>query len=388
VVDRSLDVELRNYRSASLWQALRRELRDPRALDTFVPDRELGSGYTRAIGPTITFVMLTGNVPGLPALAIVRALLVKSAVVAKISRNEPIFAAAFAASLAEMDRRLGEAILVTYWDRSQTDMLAAAVRHADAVIAYGGAEACAEVRKYLGAHQRYIEHGHKVSAGIISRSYLRHVGATQVAERIVRDTCMFNQLACIAPQAYLVEADTREVRSLGAAVAASMAAYADECPPGRLTLDDAMALGLRRAAQAWRAAADEHGDLWHPKGLGWTVAMDSEFPGAGGTGNRFITLIPVGSLAAGVEMLRPLGPHLQNIALGCTDTEFAPVGQALADAGASRICAPGCMAEPSLSWRHDGRMGIAELLRWCDIESFISSGSPRDEGGQSTGETF
>ena len=43
--------------------------------------RSIG-GKTIAVGPRITLAIFSGNVPGLPALSIVRALLVKSAVIA------------------------------------------------------------------------------------------------------------------------------------------------------------------------------------------------------------------------------------------------------------------------------------------------------------------
>ena len=367
VVDRSFDVELRNYRSDALWRALRRELGDPAALDGFVTD-PLVRGRTRALGPDLTLQILTGNVPGLPALAIVRSLLVKSALIVKVGSGEPTFAALFAASLAEVEPRLGQAILVTYWDRSDADMLAAAAGQADVVVAYGGAEACAEARRHVRADQRFIEHGHKVSAGLISASYQRRLGAAEIARRIVHDTCMFNQLACIAPQAFLIEAEPDAVLRLGEVTAEAMEHYRRGCAAGRLSLDDAMALQLRRIGSTWKASARRDGEIWHAAGFDWTVVVDNEFPIAGG-GNRFITLIPVSSLSEGVSILRPFARYLQNIALGCNAAEFSSTAGELAALGASRICEPGNMTGPSLGWRHDGHMCIAELVRWCDVEA-------------------
>jgi hypothetical protein len=367
VVGRSLDVELRNYRPDSLWATLRRELGDPRVLDGFVADPLL-PGQTCATGPRVMLQILTGNVPGLPALAIIRALLVKSAVIAKVGSGEPTFAASFAASLAEIDPRLGDAVLVTYWGRSDTQVLAAAAEHVDCVTAYGGTETCAEVRRHVRSDQQFFEHGHKVSLGLVARGYLERVGAAEIARRIAQDASMFNQLACIAPQAYLIAAPAATVRHVGELTAAAMEDYCRSAPLGRLSIDDAMVLRLRRSAQAWRAATEDESGIWTSSGADWTVAVQSEFPTAAGTGNRFITLVPVETLSHGLAMIRPFGAFLQNVALGCSDDELLPISHQLARFGAARLCEPGRMSEPSLMWRHDGRMCLAELVRWCDIE--------------------
>lgn len=366
-VDRSFDVELSNYRADSLWRVLRRELGNPEVLDGFRPDAQL-PGSTLAIGPRVTLAIFTGNVPGLPALSIVRALLVKSAVIAKVASGEPTFAARFARTLHEIDPRLGEAVAVTYWDRADEASLKGALGQVDAVIAYGGNEACAAVRAHVAPHQRYVEHGHKLSAGIISQRYLRELGAAELAARITEDVSTFNQHACIAPQAYLVEGDTASVREFGSRVAEAMDTYASRYPLGVLNDAEAAALQLRRAADAWMAAAPGERDQWCARGLDWTVVLDTDLGRITGAGNRVVRIVPVPSLAEAVVRLRPIARFLQNVGLGVLDAEFGSVAMELARLGACRICEPGRMAEPSMMWRHDGLSCVAELVRWCDVE--------------------
>ena len=366
-VERSFDVELRNYRADSLWRALRRELGDPEVLDGFRPDVEL-QGRGMAIGPRITLGVFTGNVPGLPALSLVRALLVKSAVIAKVASGEPSFAARFVRTIHAVEPCLADAIVVTYWDRNDEASLRGALGQADAVIAYGGEDAVAAIRARIGPHQRYVEHGHKLSAGIVTERYLHEVGADEAARRIAVDVSTFNQHACIAPQAYLVEGDTEHARGFAARVARALSDYAGECPLGTLDEADASSIQLRRATDAWLAVAREGRDLWCASGLDWTVILDTDLTSITGTGNRVLRMIPVSSLDHALSRLQPIARHLQNVGVGALGEELWRAATQLAELGACRVSEPGRMAEPSMIWRHDGITCIAALVRWCDVE--------------------
>jgi hypothetical protein len=366
-VEQSFDVELRNYRAPSLLCTLRRELGTAEVLDGFAPDRELG-GRSLALGPSITLAIFSGNVPGLPALSIVRALLVKSAVIAKVASGEPSFAARFARSLHEVMPALGNALAITYWERDDEAALAGALGQSEAVITYGSDEACAAIRARVTPAQRYVEHGHKLSLGVLSQAYLRQLGLDEVARRVAQDVSTFNQHACIAPQAYLVEGQSGELRAFGASLAHALARYATRCPLGSLDEAEAAALQLHRAAAAWTAATGPDAELWRADGLDWTVQLARELMPLSGAGNRVLRIVPCGSLADAVSQIRPIGRRLQNIGLGALPPELFEVATALAEIGACRISEPGHMAEPSFVWRHDGEPCLARLVRWCDLE--------------------
>ena len=366
-VDLSFDAELRNYRAEALWRTLRRELGDPRMLDGFVPDSEL-RGSVRAFGPRITLVVCTGNVPGLPALPFVRALLAKSCIIAKVASGEPSFARQFAASLHALEPRLSAAMVVTYWERSETQTLKAVLAHTDAVMAYGSDEACSQLRAMVPPGQRFVEHGHKLSVGLLTRAYLAQSGVQETAARVARDASMFNQHACIAPQAYFVEGSPSEQAAFAEAVAAALRSFAKTCPLGDLEPRDAACLQLSRAEQAFRAAAGQERALWRDDDLQWTVTLEPALGAPRGQGHRYLRLIGVDDPEAAVEMLRPWGSHLQNVALGANSAEALTLANTLAELGATRLCDPGRMADPSMMWRHDGRTCIAELLRFCDVE--------------------
>jgi len=382
-VDRSLEVELGNYRAETLNRVLRRELGDPGVVEGFRADAELG-GHTLAIGPRLTTVICSGNVPGLPGLSIVRALLVKSTVILKVASGEPTFAAHFLRSLAEVNSVLSDSVVATYWPGDDQSALRDAVEQADAVIAYGGDAACAAIRAHVSPHQRYIEHGHKVSVGVITQAYLRKFGLREVARRVAEDVSMFNQHACIAPQAYLVERGEPGPHEVAEAFAHALAEYATACPLGSLPPADAADLQMRRAGAAWTAANSREGGFWRAAGLDWTVSLAPDVLSVQGTGNRMLGVVPIAGPESVVSELSPIASQLQNVGLGAVGDEFWALASELGRLGACRLSEPGQMANPSVIWRHDGMPCLSLLLRWCDIEMHQEAGAPvttpRDEG--------
>ncbi|GAA3839468.1 acyl-CoA reductase [Saccharothrix violaceirubra] len=358
-VDRALDAELGNLRAEHLYAALRRELGDPEVLDGF-------RAGTTAIGPRTVLGVFSGNVPGLPARSLVRALLVKSTVVAKIPAREPGFTAAFLRTLHEVEPVLADAVVATYWGRDDDATLDAVLDIADAVVAYGGDEACAAIRARVRPHQLYEEHGHKLSFGLVSEEYVRTVGLPEVARRIAADCSDFDQHACLSPQVYLVAAG--QARAVAAQVAEAMRREADDCPPGRVDEDAAVVLAHRRVLARWRAASSD-GEVWaSPDGLRWTVVLDDALLPLSGAGNRVARIVAVPDLDAGVELMRPYARHFQNVGLGAVGDELHRVAFDLARLGVCRVTEPGAMTRPGMTWRHDGQPRIAGLVRWCDVE--------------------
>ncbi|MBB5953575.1 acyl-CoA reductase-like NAD-dependent aldehyde dehydrogenase [Saccharothrix tamanrassetensis] len=359
-VDRALDAEVGTLRTASLIAALERELGDPEVLDGF-------RGDTMAIGPRTVLAVFSGNVPGLPARSLVRALMVKSSVIAKIPAKEPGFTAAFLRTLHDVEPRLADAVVATYWDRDDDATMSAALEQADAVIAYGSDQACAAIRAKVAPHQVYEEHGHKLSFGVISDAYFRLHGPAEVARRIAADCSDFDQHACLSPQVYLVVAE--HARAVAEHVADAMRRAAADCPPGTPGNHDATVLQHRRLVAEWRAASSVGSEVWAaPGGLEWTVVLDDVLLPLSGAGNRVSRIVAVPDLDAAVDAMRPYAEHLQNVGLGAVGDEFWRVAGELARVGVSRVAEPGAMSRASMQWRHDGQPRIAGLVRWCDVD--------------------
>lgn len=377
-VERSFDVELRNYRAPSLWAVLRRELGNPQVLDAFCADTQL-AGRTLATGPALTCHVMTGNVPGLPALSVVRALLVKSASVVKVASSEPTFAAQFIATLAAAAPLFGDAILVTYWDQHETAVRDAVLAQADAVIAYGGDESCAAIQARIRLGQRFIAHSHKLSVGVLTGGYLSRLDLAATADLVARDVAMFDQHACIAAQAYLVEGNLDTATAFAAELDAALRRYAAECPLG--VADDAAA-----AARRIRSVDRQYWAARQPRRRVWVsadslVSVDDAMTDSPG-GDRSVQIVAISDLDAMLGVLRPYGAHLQNVALGALDSEMPTLATTLARLGATRLCAPGRMPDPSLIWKHDGHSCVADLVTWCDVEMHPWATAPNTESGK------
>lgn len=366
VVDRSFDLELRNYRADSLWRVLHREIGDPAVLDGAVFDMNL-RGYTTAVGPNLVATILSGNVPGLPALSIVRVLLAKAPLIAKVASGEPCFAAEFVRSLHKISPMLGDALLITYWRSDETELLREVTTEVDTVIAYGGITAIEALRAVLPPSVRLLEHSHKLSVGYITRDHLA-LKQLWLAKAIAIDISTFNQQACIAPQAYFIQDEAGTVASFATTVATAMDALSRQLPLGTLSLSCAAAVRLARLHNSWITTIEENTALEHDQGLDFTVTTAATLGKYEPIGNRFLYLIPVSGIDDVVAQLSLWRSHLQNVGLGCEPTELTPLLHQFARIGVSRICSPGRMAEPSMMWCHDGRTCVAELLRWCDLE--------------------
>jgi len=54
--------------------------------------------------------------------------------------------------------------------------------------------------------------------------------------------------------------------------------------------------------------------------------------------------------------------------LAASPTESPEMVKTFARWGVTRICPLGSMQKPSLSWRHDGRPALSDLVTWSDWE--------------------
>jgi hypothetical protein len=59
---------------------------------------------------------------------------------------------------------------------------------------------------------------------------------------------------------------------------------------------------------------------------------------------------------------------LQTVGLAAAPEELLALGDALGQAGVTRICALGAMTSPEAGWHHDGRFSLLDLVRMIDID--------------------
>lgn len=367
VVDRSITVEQGNSGAADILAAMDRELGNHQCLDHFVDDVKL-RGKTRAWGPKLVAAVLTANVPGLSYLPMVRSLMVKSPLAAKLSSGEPIFGPAWIKSLARIEPELAQCIALFCWRGANPDFEEQLFKPAPLVILYGGPQTIPRLRERVGPYKKILEHGHKIGMALVGKEKLGNTAeAKKLAEKLAFDVAMFDQRACIAPQVAYVETGARvSPQDFAEMVSVALAGLEEELPAGPITLDTAATLAQERNLAAFDAASSPVKSVFAATTS--TVVLE-EKPGFEGVlPIRYLRMYPVSSLAEVIPLVGPHGPYLQNVGIAVDGERLEEFAEKLAAAGVSHITPIGLMHRPTMRWHHDGMAAFAEMVRWSDIE--------------------
>jgi hypothetical protein len=316
----------------------------------------------RALAPPLGLHVFAGNVPGVSVTSVVRALLVRSAVLGKSAAEEPVLAPLFARLLADADPAVGECVAVTWWRGGDAALEEAALMHAGLVVHYGGEEAIASLRGRARPGTRFVEHGPRISFAVVRPGAAAAGSAADLASAVAT----FDQQGCVSPQLAWVIGSSADAIAFAAAVADSLRELAVSLPRGRLEPGEAAAIRELRTRAEFRGGDDVA--LFVDDTMAWTVVVDTDPVVEGSCLNRTLIVKAVDSLDTLIARLRPIARYLQTVGLAGFDAETEAVATALATAGATRITTLAAMPWPPATWHHDGRGPLRELVRWVDLE--------------------
>lgn len=386
VVEASIDVEMESSRAQDMWLALRSEIENPLYLDDFQYSEEL-NGFRRAFGPELIVSFFSENIPALPHLLFMRSALVKAACLGKVAAGEPTFAPLYLKTIEDLDPEMAGAMAVLYWPGGDEGVEDAAFEQADAVIVFGGVEACNALIERIPRRKRVLVHGHKLGFGVIGKKGITKENLTELAAAVAYDHCMFDQHACLAPHVYYVEYGGEVApQEFARAVASAMEEMNVRMPRGEISPRDAAIINQLRGRYEFKELKGEDCLLLcSPHGTEWTVIYERE-PGIFRPSplNRVIRVWGVDDIFQVLPTIKSLGPFLQNAAVAVGDEREKRFIDKLGEYGVARVTAPGNMPVPSMIWRHDGIAPLAFLLRWCDVEKKGEVGGmePREKGVQ------
>ncbi|MGD8700223.1 MAG: acyl-CoA reductase [Gemmatimonadales bacterium] len=353
----------RGWTAKALRGALEAEFGDPAVLDDFRPRQP--HGQQRAIAAPLTVHIFSGNIPGVSVSSLIRALCVKSASFGKTAAGEPYLAVCFARALAETDPDIGRCLAVSYWPGGSDDLEAVAFSQAGTVIAYGSDETVSDIRHRVPPDVGFLAYPSRVGVALISRNALSEASVPGLARRAALDVVTFDQQGCVSPHTIYVERGGR-VDPLGFAreLAAALAELAIEIPRGVMAPAESSLIHQARAQAEVRGATV----LASQRGTEWTVIVEEGTEFNASPLNRLIQVAMVDRLADVLEALRPVGGHLQTVAIAADANEIRLLATSLADIGATRIVSVGEAAWPAPHWHHDGRFQFLELVRFVDLE--------------------
>ncbi|MCG0239499.1 MAG: acyl-CoA reductase [Firmicutes bacterium] len=351
----------------------------PGALDGWVPHPG-GRGWTRAFGPELTGFVFSGNVPGIPAFHLATALLVRSAALAKTAAGEPLFAALWCRSLAEVDPELGACVAAAYWPGEAAELHRAAFRRAEAVVAFGADASLDALAQALPPGVRLLRHGQKLSFGCVAREALTPERLPDLARRAARDVAFFDQQGCVSPHALWVEeGGAVSPAAFAEALAGALAELSTRWPRAPLSPEAAAAIQLARSEARFTPGTR----VWaSPGSTAWTVVFQPA-PAEGlrpSPLNRFVRVYAVRDLADLPQHLAPWAGYLQTCSFAGPRDRGLALAATLAPLGLSRLCPLGRSQEPAPHWRHDGELQLVPLLRWVDAEEPADGEEPMTGG--------
>jgi Acyl-CoA reductase (LuxC) len=366
-----LDGMARDWTEPRLLELLEAEFADPRVLDTFQAGAR---GSSRALGPPLTLHIGAGTVPGVSVTSLIRALLVKSAVLVKPGLGDVVLPNLYLRGLQEHAPAVAAAAAVLYWPGgggSTSDGESAALAEADAVIVYGSDDTIRDVRERTPASARMVVYHHRLSLGLVGAEALAgDEVARGTAASIAKAVATFDQRGCVSPHVVYVE-QGGEVSPAGLAglLAEALEALERDVPSGAITPEEASAVHQIRGAAELRIAAGEDVAVYSGGGAPWTVIYQPEPDFKPSCLNRVVRIAPIRKLVDVVPHLVRARRHLQTVAIvGAGEAEAVELRESLARAGALRITGFDDAPWPPPWWHHDGMGPLTALVRWVDAD--------------------
>ena len=369
---RGLDLFFGQLTAENISALLVHELGHGRRLDELVSAKSERERNRAALarGPEMLGHFASGNIPSPTLMSMIFGMLLRSAQFVKCASGGAFLPRLFAHSIYEADPKLASCLELAEWRGGSQELEAALFQEADCITATGSDETLDALRSRVQPRQRFIGYGHRVSFGLITRAALGRLEAPKVAAQAAADVTAWNQLGCLSPHVFYLERGGRISADEFAELLATELARLEEIQPrGPVPDHVAAAIATRRMFYEVRAAHSGDTRLWgSPESTAWTVVYEAEPVFQPSCLHRFVYVKPVAEwrdVLAAVDRVRG---RVSTVGLAAPEEQAPEIAVALARWGATRICPLGRMQDPPLTWRHDGRPALADLITWTDWE--------------------
>ncbi len=233
------------------------------------------------------------------------------------------------------------------------------LRNSQAVIAFGSDATMASIREKLHFDQKFVPHGHAVSLLWISDPEKLTPAQSRAC---ATDVLTYDQLGCLSPQVIYVSRGT-DVAALGAKLASALETHWQSLAkkPARplsvaARITEARDVAFARGLRVWIPPSR------HP---GWTLLHD---PDPTFAPSPLHGVIPIRVVADSKLSTALHSVHGRISSVGIAGQMSSRLENVFLSLGVSRFCPAGRMQFPPLTWHHDGRQTLAELVTWIDAE--------------------
>ena len=384
MIERGLDDAFAPLARGGLRKWLASELGSASALDR---PTSVGGAVRQAHGPEWMLQIYAGNVPTVSIWPLLAAPLLKSALLAKTSSQEPILAPLLARTIAEVDPEIGECLAVVWWKGGAAELDRAALSGAPAVLAFGGDVAMASVARQARHGAALVLHGPKLSIGYIGRHALTRSGLRKLAERAALDVALYDQQGCLSPHAYYVERKGAvSPVDFAAALGAALDSFAGTLPRREPTVTEAAAIQMARTQARFNAAvtgdrsglgaspaagaASRGGGVFASRGgTHWTVVCENGARFEPGPTHRSVRVHAIESPEEFEGAIGPDARYVEALALEEAGPRRAVLAARFAAIGLPRIAAVGALQRPSPLSTHGGVRRLLPFVTWTTVES-------------------
>ncbi len=335
-----------------------------------VTQKSAASGHVWR-GPELLVHIAAGNIPNPTFMSIVLGVLTRSAQFVKCASGSAFLPRLFAHSLYEANAKLGACLEIAEWRGGNADLETALFAGADAVTATGSDESLAAIRARLPVKTRFLGYGHRLSFGFVAHEVLTGFHAQKIIAGAADDVVAWNQLGCLSPHViYVQNGGEVSPEQFAERLADELEQREQTEPRGELPAEHAAAIASRRGIYEVRAAhSPETTRHWRSKdSTAWTVVYEADARFQLSCLNRFIYVKPVRDLAEALQYSETVRGEVSAVGLAVPEHKLEELSVQLAQWGATRVCPLGRMQNPPLTWRHDGRPALGDLVTWTDLE--------------------
>ena len=369
---RGLDAFFTEVTRDNLHALLMQELGHSHRLDEMsAPDGESRQGRAAlARGPELIAHITASNLPSPALLSIALGLLARSAQFVKCSLGTSFLPRLFAHSLYDADPKLASCLEVAEWRGGTTTLEERLFAEADCVTATGSDETLEKIRCHLPLRVRFLNYGHRVSFGYVARGVLSGFGTKKIVARAADDVIAWNQLGCLSPHVIYVETGGAiSAERFAEDLSEELKRREAEEPRGELPVELAATIASRRDIYRVRSGASPETRLWCSDGsTAWTVVYEADARFQLSCLHRFIYVKSVPDLGDTLRQAESVRGQVSTVGLAAPDDEMQALATELARWGVTRVCPLGRMQNPPLTWRHDGRPSLGDLVTWTDWE--------------------
>jgi Acyl-CoA reductase (LuxC) len=321
-------------------------------------------------GPELLVHVAAGNIPNPALMSIALGLLTRSAQFAKCASGSAFLPRLFAHSIYDADPKLGACLEIAEWRGGSVELETALFAEANCVTATGSDETLAAIRSRLPVQTRFLGYGHRVSFGFVAREILTEPHLLRIAARVADDVVAWNQLGCLSPHVIYVQSRGEILPEKFAELLADELEQREQTEPrGELAAEHAAVIASRRGIYEVRAAHSPDTQMWQSKNsTAWTVVFEADARFQLSCLNRFVYVKGVKDLHEMLQNADAARGKVSTVGIAAPEDQTEELARQLAHWGVTRVCPLGQMQNPPLTWRHDGRPALGDLVTWTDWE--------------------